>query len=253
MKKLIAILTALGLICSQAQSASIITRGANSAYAYGFMKNKPGGAPVLQYVNNGGIGCTSSSSYTPGMPSSVSIGDLLILQVEVGLSSAIVPTPSGWTAILNQYNAAKTNSFAVFYQVYAGGGAPSVTGGTYIAATISRYTGANTTTPIGAVGTYSSGSTTTVTTTALTTTANNSLVGLAFVAPNITGAAYTTPSTWTSAFDLWSATCNSEQAVVTKSVATSGTSSGSTSSTDSNIYTLAGFAWFAIQFEILHR
>jgi len=40
MKKLVPLLAILGLLCAQTQAASIITRGANSAYAYGFMKNK---------------------------------------------------------------------------------------------------------------------------------------------------------------------------------------------------------------------
>jgi len=52
MKKLIAILAALGLICSQAQSASIITRGANSTYSYGFMANKK---VVSSYIGPGNV------------------------------------------------------------------------------------------------------------------------------------------------------------------------------------------------------
>ena len=135
------------------------------------------------YANNGGISGTTGSSLVPSLPSGTSIGDLLVLEVEYGIASAAPSPPSGWTTILSKYFSGKTDAWGVFYQVFAGGGAPTITGGTYITAVISRFTGANTSTPIGAVGTYSSGTTSTITSSALNTTANNSLVALALLTP----------------------------------------------------------------------
>jgi len=203
------------------------------------------------YVNNGGVGVTTGSSYTPGLPSGVSVGDLLILEVVLGISGAVVPTPSGWTPIMNQYYALRTNSFAVFYQVYAGGSAPTITGGTYIAAVISRFTGARTTTPIGAIGTFNTGQTPTITSSGLTTTAANSLVALACIIPNNISAAFTNPSGWTSDVDLWIGTVGDEFIITTQALASSGSSSGSTSTLDSNFYNTNNFNWYSIQFEIL--
>ena len=51
MKKIIALVAILGLICAQAQSASIITRDGYSAYAYGFMKKNT----VTSYTGPGDI------------------------------------------------------------------------------------------------------------------------------------------------------------------------------------------------------
>jgi len=249
MKKLIVLLL---LVATPAFAASIITRGAYSAYPFGFMGAKKA-VPNVAYANVGSLAVNGSgSSVSVSLPSSTGTNDLLILTAVGYRASSNFSTPSGWTLIGNTNGCGSSwcNYVSVFYQKYAGGGAPTISGsGVVTAGIIARVTGANLTTPIGAVGSFSLGSSAPVTTTGVTTTANNSLVMLSMSSVNGTGATFSTPSGWTAAFASY--TPAFEIAAVTLAGPSSGTATGSTSSTDAGC--CGGAIWTALQFEILHR
>lgn len=193
----------------------------------------------------------SGSSVSVPLPASTRTGDLLILTAHGYRASGYFSTPSGWTSIGNASGSGSSwaGYMSYFYQIYAGGGAPTISGsGIATAGIIARFTGANTSTPIGAIGTISVGSASPVTTASITTTANNSLAFLAMTSVNGTAANFATPSGWTAAYAAYNPAF--EMSGVTLAKPTSGTATGSTSSTDTGC--CGGEIWVALQLEILH-
>jgi hypothetical protein len=194
------------------------------------------------YVANGGLATANSvSSITPSLPASPNARDLLVLQIGVGDTVTFSISPSAWTSLGTQSYAGHTT--AVYWAVYTPGmAAPTVswTGQATATAVISEFAGvANS--PIGAVGTISYDNWGDHTSAAVTTSNANSLVLLSDIAANFPN--LTAPPNWNQALALnWA---GGSQTLDYKTIASSGTSSGSTSSSG------AAAAWFTQQFEVL--
>jgi len=184
---------------------------------------------ALVFVSTGTQASTGpGASLTPALPASLAAGDLMLMQIAATANKASTfNIPAGWNKI-SFTDSATSNSLALYWRVFvAGDSAPTVTwtGNTSATGVISRFTGNDTSSPIGAVGTVTAGASSTHTSTALTTTRNNSLVVLFDGASATTG--LTTPAGWAQNYlftVLPAETCDG------KAIASSGTSSGATSS-----------------------
>jgi hypothetical protein len=175
----------------------------DSVVAYTIQFEILAASPSGPVYSSKGSAVVGAASVSVPLPATVSTGDLLILEVLTTGVAGTVPVPSGWTQIVNEYVSGYTLATAVFYQKYAGGGAPTVNpGGTNVAGVISRVTG-SAASPIGAVGSITqNASTTTIISNGITTSASNSLVYLALMAGS-SGAAYVTPTGWAAAYDAF--------------------------------------------------
>ena len=196
------------------------------------------------YVGNGGLvgPHQPGTSITGSLPASPNAGDLLVLQIGVGEPVTLsISSPSVWTSLGTQSYAGYTT--AVYWAVYTPGmAAPTVswTGQAIATATVSEFTGVASS-PIGAVGAISFNNWGDHTSAAVTTSNSNSLVLLSDIAANLPN--LTTPANWTQALAFnWR---GGSQTLDYQAIASSGTSSGSTSSSG------AATAWFTQQFEIL--
>jgi hypothetical protein len=189
------------------------------------------------------------TSITASLPSFVA-GDLMLLQVRASGASGTLTTstPSGWTPIYIN-NSIGVRVSALFYRVMqAGDTNPSFSFNMNVSASVVgfSFSGVNTSSPIGAIGTVNSGTLNPATCSGITTTELNSLVIYIFNAS--TGViGFSTPSGWTSFFDVKDSLPYVEHAVGYKSFVNSGLGSGSISTSDSS----SGSVYFILQVEIL--
>lgn len=192
-------------------------------------------------------GASSTTSFSLSTPSGISVGDLKIAFIN-GYATGSISQTGGtgtWTKLRElEYDASFGNNISVFYKVHESSDTdPTFSWGfsSYAYGFIARVTGASTTSPIGAIGTDSTGTGNPHTSTALTTTGDNSVVIL--FDGSIGSTLLTDPSGWTEQFNAtWTSIIVS---VMYKTIATSGSSSGATSTTGRNS------KWGAFQFEIL--
>ena len=201
---------------------------------------------AASFVQIGTVGSGIATAATATIPATATVGNLLVATWLVDQGTTGLTVPSGWTQITSSYSVsfpAGTTLYSCYRLYQAGDANPLLTfgvTGNYVTA-VAEYTSVYGASPIGAVSTSSHGTTSTHTSTALTTTRDGSLVVL--LDGCLTGTALTTPSGWSSQFG----TSTANGRVTTgdgKSVATSGSSSGTTSTTG------GAAGWFAYQFEI---
>jgi hypothetical protein len=186
----------------------------------------------------------SGTSIAPALPAGLVVGNLMVGFVSTK-NNATHTWPAGWTKV-NQ-----TNSGALFTTSWAwrifrtGDTAPSVTWTGSVANTgqIWSYTGQDVLNPIGAVGTVATGTTTPHTSTAITTTRNNSFT--IYIDACSANTVLTAPAGYTQNVGNGSATSVTANAAGSKTVSTTGTSTGAISTTG------GAAAWTQAQVEIL--
>jgi len=191
-----------------------------------------GAAPVYAavgtYFTTGG-----ATSATLALPAGLSAGDLMIAFLKVNGSFGTSGTPAGWSKI-GQFDYGPGSSGAWYYRFWqAGDTAPNITwtGSLSAGGCIARYTGAAS---VGATSTITSGFASPWTSAALTTTKANSLVvlsGMADSGSQLVGAG----GSWSSEFNQLDNVYNTTHAVAGRVLASSGSSCGTTSTTDANL------------------
>lgn len=186
----------------------------------------------------------SAASIAPSKPAVDGAGGILICVVQSANNGVHSTATGGWSK-LGQQNSGAGFTASIFVAAESAG-APTITwaGSVACAAQIFYYADPHNTTDttLGA-NSVSSGTTSTHTSTAVNTTRNNSLMIYVDAAAANTGLAV--PSGWTEDADNGSGTDGGDDATGSKSVATSGTSSGAISVTGANA------AWVQWQIEIM--
>lgn len=192
----------------------------------------------------------AATSSTLATPSGIAVGDLKIAFLTTYGCGTVSQTggTGTWTKILESADGGSPLvATSAFYKVHASSDTDPTFGWAsagYSYGYIARVTGASTTTPIGAIGTGSHADVNPHTSTAITTTGANSRV--IYCDGAIGQTTLTAPSGWTSHFNNVDPTLNTIiLTTMYKDVATSGSSSGSTSSDGQN------GTWVTFQFEIL--
>lgn len=191
------------------------------------------------YVSTGTKTAGTGTSAAPALPTSPSVGDLLIAVVARNNNGARGGDPSGWNHISTDSNSTQI-TISRYWRIYqAGDAAPtfSWTGSVAFQSVIHSFSGSDQTAPIGAIGTAFADTDNVAASNALTTTRADSLVLLSCVVKANDDADQ--PSGWSVAYASGAAN-NPAISSYTKSVATSGTSSGATSAA-------CGFAQFVTQ------
>ena len=184
-------------------------------------------------TGNGDLTCTFPSGYT----ATAGHFALMIVYSDQGSGS----TPSGWSAVTGSPFGGGTEKLDIFYKVLVGGESAPVTtisgSGVNIShcANMAIYTGVG---AIGAIGTASNGTGTPMTAGAVTTTANNAIVCACSGRgdnENASGQTFNASSSGVNErLDGGTAAGNDSQvSMADLTIATSGTSSGSASSTTS--------------------
>lgn len=184
-------------------------------------------------TGNGTLTCTFPSGYTPVAGHFA----LMIVYLDQGAAS----TPTDWSAVTGSPFGAGTEKLAIFYKVLVGGESDpqtTISGSALNAsncANMAIYTGVGS---IGAIGTASNGTGTPMTAGAITTTANNSIVCFCCGRgdnENSSGQTFGGSSTGVNErLDGGTAAGNDAQvSMADKTIATSGSSSGSGSATTS--------------------
>ena len=210
------------------------------------------------YVTTGAlvdlVGTTGGQGNTISVPlptGAVNVGDILISALTIyGSASTIVVTPpSGWTSVGVAFsNATSEVTSQLFWCSYTNGlAAPTFTWSSNTMMPVGmmlQFTGANTIAPIGNVGTWSVGAASPCTTTAVTTTHGNSLAVLAAFSEPASDTNLATPTNWTVGWNVYDGNIGEHLGGVTRAIAASGASSGTTSS-------VFGSSWMAFQFELL--
>lgn len=196
---------------------------------------------TASFINAGSINGNIGTTATAALPGSRTTGDLLIAFVNIISGSKSISIGGGWTIPPNGDATDANQSSAFAYRIVDGTeAAPSFTwsGAEVWHCKVEHYTGNDS--AIGAV-TKNSGSGTTLSVGALTTTADNSLAAALLLCLGDT--VIPTPSGFTSrsAFDDG----NASDILADKTVATSGSSSGSPS------VTINSAAWSGFLIEIL--
>jgi len=204
-------------------------------------------APVFQSESN--IKSGSATSLTLNKPTGVANGDLLILGISYANPTDTMTPPTGFTAIGN-YNSGGTASSDVAEYLYWKNASSeptsygiSFSGATVCEAFMWRVTGADPTSPIGAVS-NASGTGTTVTASSVTTTATNALLAFVGISNSTSSTTFSAPTGFTSREDPTTSAETWEIASKTlSSSGATGTASGTTNGTGTD-------KWLAIQMEI---
>lgn len=196
------------------------------------------------YRSNGGRSQSAgATSIAPALPAVDGATGILICEVQ-SANNAVHSTATGGWSKLGQTNSGANFTASIFYAA-EGAGAPTITwaGSVACAAQIFYFSDPqNTVDPALGANSVSSGTGTTHTSTAVNTTRDNSL--MIYVDATAANTGLSTPAGWTANVNNGSGTDNGNDAMGSKSVATSGTSSGAISVTGANA------AWVQWQIEI---
>lgn len=191
------------------------------------------------YVSTGTKTTGSGTSAAPALPTAPSAGDLLIVVIARNNNGARGADPAGWNHISTVSNGTQI-TISRYWRIYQAGASAATfswTGSTAYQAVVHRFSGADQTSPIGAIGTAFADTDNVAASNALTTTRADSLVLLTCAVKANNDADQ--PSGWSVAYASDAAN-NPALSSYTKAVAKSGASSGATSAA-------CGFAQFITQ------
>lgn len=205
-------------------------------------------APSFLNAGSGNFSAAATSR-TPGLPASRANGNVLLCVCVSKNNTTHAITGAGWAAVPGFSQFAVANmTVSLWYCIVDGSeGTPTISwsGSVACGAQIIQYTRAveASPAPFGTIGTKNNGATATHTSTGFNTTRANSLA--IYFDLTIANTAVSTPSGWTEQFDAGSGPAAIRIAGGAKSVATSGTGTGSISLTG------AGSQWLQFQLELL--